>query len=59
MKVCGQLETKLKLLEPLEGRLRTSQIEAATLTSELDDYKMKVSMLEQQISSQNDQLKSG
>ena len=58
LKVCGQLETKLKLLEPLEGRLRTSQIEAATLTSELDDYKMKVSMLEQQISSQNDQLKS-
>ena len=30
----------------------------ATLTSALNDYKMKVNMLEQQISSQNDQLKS-
>ncbi len=58
LKACGQLETKLKVYEPLEGKLRSSQIEAATLRSELDDYKMKVSMLEQQIGSQNDQLKS-
>ena len=58
LKACGQLETKLKVYEPLEGKLRSSQIETATLKSELDDYKMKVNMLEQQVSSQNDQLKS-
>ena len=46
------------MLEPLKGELRSSQIEAATLRSEVGDYKMKISMLEQQLSSQTDQIKS-
>ena len=58
LKACGQLESKLKVLEPLPNELRSSQIEAATLRSENDDYKMKISMLEQQLSSQTDQIKS-
>ena len=58
LKACGQLESKLKVLEPLKDQLRSSQIEAATLRSETDDYKMKISMLEQQLSSQTDQIKS-
>lgn len=48
----------MKVLEPLKGELRSSQIEAATLRSEVGDYKMKISMLEQQLNSQTDQIKS-